>query len=296
MGDFSAGWLAVREAADRRARSESLARASLAAAAGDDRRLVNGIDLGGGTGANVRYFLELSTAAPQRWQILDRDPALLAEVPRCLERWAQAQGGTTRVRGRGAVVDRPGMPPVEVTTREVELTPLAGAELFAGAALVTASALLDLVSEGWLQTLAAQCRQAGATVLFALTYDGRIDCTPREEGDVEVSTLVNRHQRSDKGFGPALGPGAADTAVRAFTAVGYQVQRVRSDWHLTSSGHVMQAQLIDGWANAAAQVNPSSAGDISAWRVRRQAHVSSGRSNITVGHEDMAGTLPAGTR
>jgi hypothetical protein len=53
LGDFSAGWLAVREAADQRARSGSLARASLAAA-GAGRRPVSAIDLGGGTGANVR--------------------------------------------------------------------------------------------------------------------------------------------------------------------------------------------------------------------------------------------------
>jgi hypothetical protein len=38
------------------------------------------------------------------------------------------------------------------------------------------------------------------------------------------------------------------------------------------------------------------ADDISAWRLRRQAHVVAGRSIITVGHEDMAGILPAGTR
>jgi hypothetical protein len=188
------------------------------------------------------------------------------------------------------------MPSVEVTTREVELTPLAGAELFAGAALVTASALLDLVSEVWLAALAAQCRQAGATVLFALTYDGRIECTPRDDEDAEVWTLVNRHQQSDKGFGPALGPDAVEAAVRAFTAADYQVQRVRSDWHLTSSDHVMQAQLIDGWAGAAAEVDPALAGEISAWRGRRQAHVTAGRSIITVGHEDIAGILSAAPR
>jgi hypothetical protein len=43
------------------------------------------------------------------------------------------------------------------------------AGMFSRQHLVTASALLDLVSESWMKTLAARCRDAGAAVLFALT-------------------------------------------------------------------------------------------------------------------------------
>ena len=56
-------------------------------------------------------------------------------------------------------------------------------ELFLDRRLVTASALLDLVSAAWVESLASECRVAGAAGLFALIYDGRIHCSPEEPGD-----------------------------------------------------------------------------------------------------------------
>jgi len=72
--------------------------------------------------------------------------------------------------------------------------------------LVTASALLDLVSEDWLAALAARCRESGAAILFALSYDGRIRCSPEEPNDATICALVNEHQRTDKGFGTRARP------------------------------------------------------------------------------------------
>ena len=91
------------------------------------------------------------------------------------------------------------------------------AEIFEGRNLVTASALLDLVSESWLRLLAARCREAGATALFTLTYDGRSSCDPVEPEDELVRELMNLHQKTDKGLGgPADGPDAWAVAERAF--------------------------------------------------------------------------------
>ena len=83
-------------------------------------------------------------------------------------------------------------------------------------ALVTCSALLDLVSESWLRGVAGRCRDSGAIVMFALTYDGQMSCKPADSEDAHVRLLVNRHQLTDKGFGPALGPAALDTAETIF--------------------------------------------------------------------------------
>ncbi len=102
-------------------------------------------------------------------------------------------------------------------------------------------------------------------------------------------TLVNQHQRTDKGFGPAVGPDAADVAARCFADLGYRVQRAPSDWLLTPASGALQRQLIDGWAQAAAEMAPQQIRAIDAWRERRLAHVAAGWSAITVGHEDVAG-------
>jgi hypothetical protein len=164
--------------------------------------------------------------------------------------------------------------------------------MFAGRHLVTASALLDLVSESWLRTLASRCRLAGAAALFTITYDGRFSCVPAEPEDELVRGLMNAHQRRDKGLGgPAEGPGAVACAVRCFSEEGYEVSTETSDWVLGPGEEVLQRMLIDGWARAASEQAPDAAEMIASWRARRLAHVEAEQSHIVVGHRDVAAWL-----
>jgi hypothetical protein len=126
-------------------------------------------------------------------------------------------------------------------------------------------------------------------VLFALSYDGRIECSPPDSDDALVVALVNEHQRTDKGFGPALGPAAVNCADRVFRNHGYRIDRATSDWVVTPGSTSLQRGLIDGWARAATELRPFQAPSIEAWRRRRHSHVDAMRSNIIVGHEDMVG-------
>jgi SAM-dependent methyltransferase len=261
MTNFTAEWLALREPADHAARSIDLTRAVLEALARD--RPLRVLDLAAGTGSNLRYLAAAAGSEgtrPIECLLIDHDPLLLARAP-------ETAG---------------------VETRCLDLSTLDDATLFDGRTLVTASALLDLVSETWLLSLANRCAQCGAAALFALSYDGRVACSPEDPDDGTIVSLVNEHQRIDKGFGAALGPDATDRAVRCFGDLGYRVQRAPSDWVLTPESGELQGQLIDGWAQAAAAIAPQQIRSIDAWRDRRLAHVAAGWSAITVGHEDFA--------
>ncbi|MCU1383140.1 MAG: group 1 glycosyl transferase [Acidobacteria bacterium] len=261
MSGFSADWLALREPADHAARSGALAQAVFdAVPRGAPLRI---LDLAAGTGSNLRYLTAIDRTPRAEWLLVDHDAALLARVPAS----------------------------PDVTTRCLDLSALDHGGIFAGRSIVTASALLDLVSETWLRAVAARCADAGAAVLFALSYDGRIVCSPEDPEDGSVVALVNEHQRHDKGFGPALGPAATEAAARCFAANGYRVQRAASDWILPPDSRELQSQLIDGWAQAAAEIAPERARTIDGWRDRRLAHVAAGWSHIVVGHEDFGGIL-----
>ena len=270
MGRFSADWLALREPSDARARSAALTRviADRLEAAAE----LHVLDLAAGTGANVRYLDGFLHGDPHscHWLLVDNDAALLARAATLL--------GLRK----------------SVETRAVDLSAAfepAAANLCAGQDLVTASALLDLVSERWLNALAGRCANARAAVLFALTYNGDIRCSPGEPEDAMVRDLVNRHQRIDKGFGPALGPDAAASAVRAFAALGYDVRQERSDWVLAADVPELQRQLIEGWADAAREIAPEETPRLRGWKTRRLAHIGAGRSRIVVGHDDVAAWL-----
>jgi hypothetical protein len=272
MGAFSAEWLRLREPVDHAARSAALTRDVLRTLS---RGPVSILDLACGTGSNYRYlrgrisYFDIPDEECRNtgsdpcsdWLLVDHDPLLLALVT----------------------------PAPNVRTIERDLRKLDD-DLFAGRALVTASALLDLVSERWLRELVSQCRAQDAAALFALTYDGRLAFEPAEPDDALVRDLVNGHQRTDKGFGLALGPSAVATAADLFTSSGYDVRIAASDWILrrASAPDALQEQLIDGWAEAAAQMAPDRAAAVEAWRQKRRGHVTSGRSVLTVGHHDLA--------
>jgi hypothetical protein len=253
-----ADWLALREPADASARSAALTDAIIGTLRRD--RAARILDLGTGTGANIRYLMPRIPGA-QEWLAVDRDPVLLTHLPNT------------------------------VVTLQRELGVLDGA-MFEGRDLVTASALLDLVSPMWIDQLAHRCRSASAAVIFALSYDGTSKCDPREPEDDFVLDLFNRHQRaSDKGFGTAAGPDAAAAARRAFAAVGYRMTEERSDWHLTPAMRQLQQLLVTGWADAATDMAPDQSALIADWLRRRIGHVQSGRSQIVVGHVDLGGSL-----
>ncbi len=267
MSGFSADWLALREGADASARAAALVARLRSARSGPFAIL----DLGSGTGANLRYLAPRLGAA-QDWLLVDVDAALLERAG-----LATGAGPARASRVRSTRLD---------LARE-----LAALEIPAHG-LVTASALLDLVSRPWLEALAARCAAAEADVLFALTYDGRIELGPPDPEDAAVRALVNRHQRRDKGFGAALGPAAARAAADAFAAVGYAMATAPSDWRLGPADAALQRALLQGWTQAAAEVEPAWADRLAAWHARRAAPIEAGRATAVVGHVDLLGLRP----
>jgi hypothetical protein len=287
MDDSLSEWLELREAADWAARSADLVEQVTATLA--PRGALEVLDLCTGTGSNIRYLMD-RLPPRQRWLAVDRDPALLAEVHERLSSWASAHHCPVRRGPRGSEL-RGERLECDVATEELNLDDL-DPRIFAGRHLVTASALLDLVSVQWLRTLASRCRAVGAAAIFTITYDGRSTCAPAEPEDELVRALFNDHQRGDKGLGgPAAGPDACEAAQRAFGEAGYRVEIARSDWTVGPREQMFQRRLIEGWASAATEVAPDRAILIADWLRRRLEHVDAGRSAIVVGHQDMAAWL-----
>lgn len=265
MESFSADWLALREPADRAARAPDLTAAVAARLSRQSR--TRGIDLAGGTGSNIRYLLPRLPHI-DHWTLVDHDAALLDVARRSLEPLARPRG-------------------ITVEAQRADLNALDAVSLD-GCALVTASALLDLVSDRWMRAFARWCLDARADVLCVLSYDGRIQCDPPDPDDQRVRDLVNAHQRTDKGFGPALGPDAVGAAEEAFA--GWETSVATSDWRLDAGAAALQRQLVEGWASAASVMAPAEAGVIGAWCSRRLARIAAGESRILVGHRDFAAT------
>jgi hypothetical protein len=289
VSGFSAEWLGLREPFDAAARAPSVARElALNLDRSGNEAPLEILDLGAGAGSNFRYLAPL-LGGLQRWRLADNDPKLLDAALGATHSWAGARGADAR-RARTALSVGASDLVCHIETELADLSDLTAVELPAGG-LVTAAALLDLVSQDWLETLAQRCRAAGAAVAFALTYDGRTTVEPAEHEDALVLSLFNRHQRLDKGFGPALGPAAAGAAEAAFEAHGYELRAAPSDWVIGPKQHAMQLALLDGWLAAALEMAPENRSALTSWHERRRSHMLAGRSQLRVGHIDLIGWL-----
>ncbi len=268
---FDLDWLALREPVDHAARAAGLAERLDRELAGRDRLRI--VDLGAGTGSNMRWLSPRLSIA-QDWLLVDHDPALIGHV-------GPAPGA--------------GVVEVSVETRCIDLNALPST-CFDGVGLVTASALFDLVSRQWIETLARRLVRCGAAGLFALTVDGRRwfqDSSGRpimDASDREMVDLFNRHQRRAKGLGEALGPEAASLLPAALRDAGLEVRVEQSDWRLAAgeAGSLrLAAALIEDWARAASEISPGDSARIGSWRSERLDALADGAIGLGVGHVDV---------
>ena len=292
---FDANWLALRRTADSAARAPELeAHAAdwlrqrrMATAPARPLRL---LDLGSGSGANPCH-LAPRLPGPQQWTLIDHDGGLLARAQAACAGLHDADGGS-----------------VDVITRCLDLARI-DAHMLAGADLVCASALLDLVDAAWLDRLADACTAAGSALLVTLSVDGNWRFVPDAASamaaparaatvqtadeatrsiadavadntidpvadDDFVRTAFNAHQRRDKGLGAALGPDAAPALATCLEKRGFQVRLSLSPWRLRLADPAQAAlarALIDGWRDAACAQAPDASARIAAWHARRIA-------------------------
>jgi len=302
LANFSAGWLQQREPFDAIARTAAamhLGLPALAALRPDRTTPWRVIDLACGTGANLRW-LAPRLGGSQQWLVVDRDIELLQRWPACLAAAAARVGTVTRAQS-AAPLDEPlsfrgpGFA-AAIVRHPLDLASGLEALPWQAADLVTASALLDLVSAAWLQRLVAAGVSARAALFFALSADGSHHWMPRDRHDATVSALFAAHQRRDKGFlGPALGARGAPELRRALRAAGWRVHSARSDWVLDGRAdphaRALQQAMVDGIATAACEQDPAAGATVRAWQARRHARAAS--SCLRVGHIDLLALPPA---
>lgn len=279
---FSTEWLTLREPADHAARSMSLTQQLGLWAAKQASLQV--LEMGCGTGSNLRY-LSPHLGHDQRWTLLDNDESLLQNLPAILQQWAVLNNIEFSVSADAISLSNSDFS-ATVQWQQADLANELEALAFDRAHLVTASALLDLTSQAWLQRLAKCCIDNECASLFALNYDGRINWQPSMQFDATVSDLLNQHQMNDKGFGPAMGPQAGNTMAQHLSA-SQHVTIEPSDWHITPNQQALQTALIDGWLDAAAELAAGDLDELRQWHETRRAAIASTESSLKVGHIDI---------
>lgn len=261
----SSEWLVLREATDAAARAQDLAEHLRRELPATGPWVIH--DLGCGTGAMGRWLAPL-LPGPQHWVLHDRDADLLR-----------------------IAASEPAAPAADdaAVTREVrqsDITRLVPTDL-AGASLITASALLDMLTEEELSALITVCAGQGCPILLTLSVVGWVDLIPADPLDRRVAAAFNAHQRRVTERGRLLGPDAVPVAVERFGRLGAEVLVRPSPWRLGASEAHLAAEWFTGWVGAACEQEDALAAEAEPYTGRRLAQVAAGELDVTVGHADL---------
>jgi hypothetical protein len=272
VSEFSPEWLDLREPADLRARSNEVTNAVSARFALRDE--VHVLDLGAGTGANLRATAPLLPNR-QTWKLVDREADLHEAAKTRLIAWADAaefSGGDMHLHKDGREI--------HVTFTVADLASETKSLVDEPVHLVTASAFFDLASQEYIRTLAKAVAERKAAFYAALTYNGQRRWTPHRPADNQMASAFHRHQLRDKGLGNAAGPLAAAHLADQFHLNGYSVIEGDSSWRLERGERMLIEELVRSHAVAVSEIGGVDAKTIVGW-------VNVSRTGVIVGHTDM---------
>jgi SAM-dependent methyltransferase len=284
MTGFSAEWLALREPADHRARDQALQHnicKQLALVANTEQRAVRLIDLGCGSGSNLRA-LAIHLPERQHWTLVDYDPLLLAAARSALMTWADQV-----ISNDAKLTIRKSDKTIEIEFAQVDLAQDIERVLAWPADLITAAAFFDLVAEPWLIRF---CQALRVTLYTVLTYDGTEQWLPAHTADASILKAFHSHQKTDKGFGVAAGPDAAAIMQRELAARGFQVSLASSPWQIDQAEATFMQALATGSAAAVRETGLLNTQEIEQWHAARMT-----AQHCTIGHWDILAT-PAPSR
>jgi hypothetical protein len=280
VSGFAPEWLRLREGADHRSRDPGLlARLGLYFGARPEIRVV---DLGAGLGSNLRGTY---AALPprQHWVLVDHDPTLLASAAGAIAGWADSARPTTS--GVEAIKEGRSLH-VELKRHDLAAEPAAwGTDR---PDLVTAAALFDLISKGWIDRFVQALSAARLPLYTVLTHDAESDWQPAHSADASMRAAFERHFGRDKGFGPSAGGRATSLLAERLAGAGYEVLRAPSPWRLGQDDHALIVAMAEGWAGAVRETGIVPEQTIKEWLAARTAD----GVTCTVGHEDLL-ALPA---
>jgi len=283
MSDFSPDWLAQREPLDAAARDPGLANNFAAAIAATPRRI---IDLGAGTGANLRLLAPL-IGGDQDWLLVDKDPALLHAQRSEITRWVARHGWRVSEAADGALELSVG--PARWRVRSLQLDLQASLEQLElqDCDGLTTTAFLDLVSLDWIDRLCRMLSGSPRPFLATLSVDGHRRWQPAMTDDLRLRQAFEQHQTGDKGFGASLGIAAVDELATRLDRLGFTVGTARSDWQIAGEHPALLGQMIDEALAVGRELEPDAASAFAEWAACRRAQVVTGRLSLTIGHRDL---------
>lgn len=259
-------WLSLRQDADHQARAAASPLISMLNEYLNPTSEVEVFDLGAGSGANLAW-LAPQIFLPQRWTLIDRDADLLSAA-----QFVETPDRVLSVSAQQRSID-------ELTAEELQ-----------SAGLITASAVLDILSVTQLDRLAALIHEARVPALLSLNVTGVVELSPALFIDEEITAAFNQHQRRSG----LAGPEAAHYLCEQLHLTGAKVKTIETPWLLGAGSNLHRPQdlaLLERYLTervaAATEQRPHLTDIADAWLSARIAQVRQYSLTVRVDHLDI---------
>lgn len=287
--EFAISWLDARESADVRARDVGIV--ELIGQFRNGLESINVVDLGAGTGALFRY-LAPKLGGQQTWRFIDNSDVLRQQIPSRLTAWVAETKLSIKIGKNLWCVGNDSEKYCVFYEQKDFGKGFDEFRVKPQPHLITASALLDLVSGSWIEELTAFCLRMGASFYGCLTYDGKIEWSPSHPGDTKLLQLLNQDQKRDKGLGPALGPDSLPFVTQSLASRGFSIELASTPWVLGPDDVELQYALLSQWTKLFENAAVWRPQEFYNWKkFRLETMVDSG-SCLEIGHYDIWSVHP----
>jgi len=176
--------------------------------------------------------------------------------------------------------------PIDVSAQVGQLADLQASDL-QGASLVTASALLDVLTSREVHAIVDACVASGCPALLTLSVTGFVELNPFDERDDAFRRAFNAHQLRITDGRRLLGRYGALVARGLFTEAGWHVRSSVTTWRLNDAEPRLLREWLDGWIGAAVEQSPELQDEAVRYREWRVAQQGRGELSAIIRHVDL---------
>ena len=278
-------WLAHRYACDAEARHPEIEHKFLAFFE-QHQTALKVVDVGSGTGANVRYYFDHIPHA-QEWTLIEQNGSLRDECRRSLAAFAKEQGYDWQERDDTfRLADAQKTATIRLVPGRIEhieqLADLSQTDV------VTANAVFDLLSYEHFDTLVGTLARHNVCLLATLNYY-ETSFLPFSEEDYRFTRWYHLHMKRPQPTGIAMGPDCSEEMLDVLAEHHMMIEQEGSQWHLKQHATTMHHYLLHFIEHAVAELSLSTdeQHDFDAWLSHKKTLCRQRKLEIIVDHSDI---------
>ncbi len=249
------------------------------------RKRLNIVDLGAGTGANCRYYLS-KISQEQEWFLVEQNPELLEIAFDRLISWALDNGYESKLQNSWLLLENQVH---KVTIHKtvgsiLELENLIDLETLD---LAVANAVFDLFSEKQFQTLLECLKKYQLPLLTTANYTG-MSFHPQTDEDSCFISYYHRHMQREQNFGRGMGPNCGFFMWEAMKRIGMRGVQGESLWEISSSDSVFLQLLLEFMEKSIPEIleDTTLEDELNTWLRKKQQMIAQQELSCNVAHQD----------